>query len=513
MILYLFSLDKMIEILIYSACFVVTVMWFLGWNTKKKQVINEATDIRYLGNKEQIYLNKGRKGGQHIVCTIIFASVKPINLKNVEKALCHSVKIHPLLRMKVNSTCDKNTNDRFVRIDEMKIKLEELPNKIWLNVMEKQLYESGINREEGPLWHVKFLPNINTEDTHIVFHHQCALIFVFDHAIFDGGASLQLINDTLTFLESEVNDIENSEYIDSLPLPKSLCDITGIERKLPLSLNCLKLLIRYVPSTLIMIAKIMKYDDCVIENIPKKSSFVRTTPPATSLIPMAFNKKETKSIMKSCKEHSVSPLAAFQAAMITILLEKQFVSEEVIFTTTVDLRPYYPECKTNNKYQQVANYSSFVPSKIKIPEENTKSSFWTLAQSCKHAVHDNLLSRIIYNLQLFLIMSKCPFEPQKKMSPITFSNFGNCSFFDRKDHCSVRLIGFQSCASMFEDFMPLFSTHCIYFENRLLWNLTYSPDGINRETAAEIAEAMKKTLLAWEDHTPSVHTNHTDMNS
>ena len=92
-----------------------------------------------------------RKGGLHIVCTTIFASVKPIYFKNVEKALYHLVNRHPLLRMKVKSTCDNNTNDQFVRIDKMQIKLEELPDKIWLSVMEKQLSEPRINREEGPL--------------------------------------------------------------------------------------------------------------------------------------------------------------------------------------------------------------------------------------------------------------------------------------------------------------------------------------------------------------------------
>ena len=211
---------------------------------------------------------------------------------------------------------------------------------------------------------------------------------------------LQIINETLIFLESDLNDIENYEHIDSLPLPGYLCDITDIERTLPLSLSCLKLLISWFPSILVLIAKRMKYQYYVINNIPK-SSIERTVAPATNIIPMIFNKRETKVFLKSCKAHSVSPFAAIQAAMITILTELQFISEEVKFTTTVDLRPYYPECKTNHKYQQVANYSTFVPCKIKIPEEKKNDFFWTLAQSCKHAVHDNLPTRIKYNLQLF----------------------------------------------------------------------------------------------------------------
>ena len=58
--------------------------------------------------------------------------------------------------------------------------------------------------------------------------------------------------------------------------------------------------------------------------------------------------------------------------------------------------------------------------------------------------------------------------------------------------------------------MPLLSTHCSYFENRLIWNLTYSPDDISRETATQIAEVIKKKLL---DIAEGDHTNHTHINS
>ena len=118
-------------------------------------------------------------------------------------------------------------------MDKMKVRVEELPDKLWLDVKEQQLSESGINMEKCLLWHVKFLPNINTEGTHVKLPHQYALIFVFAHAICDGNSMISIINDTLLYLEDGINGVEVFNKIESLPLPKSLCDLTDMEHKLP----------------------------------------------------------------------------------------------------------------------------------------------------------------------------------------------------------------------------------------------------------------------------------------
>ena len=90
--------EKMVELLIFSMCVVLTMMWFLGWNPKKEEASNDAIDRR---NYKQVYMNLGRKGGLSIVKTVIFAFLKPIFLEKVEKAWCRLAKRHPLLRMKV----------------------------------------------------------------------------------------------------------------------------------------------------------------------------------------------------------------------------------------------------------------------------------------------------------------------------------------------------------------------------------------------------------------------------
>ena len=102
--------------------------------------------------------------------------------------------------------------------------------------------------EEGPLWHVKFLPNINKEETDGKLPHQYALLFVFDHAICDDNSMLRIIKETLLYLENEINGFKNHDKIESLPLPKSLCDLTDIELRLSLSLKVFQLLISWIPS-------------------------------------------------------------------------------------------------------------------------------------------------------------------------------------------------------------------------------------------------------------------------
>ena len=112
-----------------------------------------------------------------------------------------------------------------------------------------------------------------------------------------------------------------------------------------------------------MIVRRQKSKNCVTKNMAK-TSLKRNMVSATNMIPTTFNEKDTKAIMKACKVHYVSPLAAIQAAMITILTEKQYISGEIEFTATVDLRRYYPACKANDKYQQVANYATLAPCEI-----------------------------------------------------------------------------------------------------------------------------------------------------
>ena len=167
----------MIELLICCTCLVFTAIWLVGRCQKKQDVKNKPNQTRSLGNIEQLLLNVGSLGAKHIVRTVIFSSERPISLQSVEIAMGRLAERHPLLRMKVKRSIS-NDNDWFIPMNKMEVKIEELPDRSWLDVMEQQLSYAGINVEEGPLWHVKFLPNINIEDTHVKLPHQYALIYL-----------------------------------------------------------------------------------------------------------------------------------------------------------------------------------------------------------------------------------------------------------------------------------------------------------------------------------------------
>ena len=483
------------EIVLYFICFILTAMWLMRWHNTEKESPIVTVDRRPLCNFEQQLLNLGRRGCMHIVKTVIFASANPITLKNVEKCLCRLVRRHPLLRMKVKQpTCNKTTNDWFVPMDQIQKNVEELADKYWLDVMEKQLSEPGINSEEGPLWHVKFLPNIDYEDTHIKLPHQFALIFVFDHAICDGNSILLIINETLSFLEDELNGVEHCENPESLPLPKSLCDIMEIENRLPLSLKFLQLLTNWFPSIAGMIANKINSKDRSwwIKNLEDNHPIKSTILPATRIVPIVFDKNETKQIMESCKSHSVSPLAALQAATLTVMIEKWHLSGEVEFNTTVNLRPHYARSGADSIYQQVANYATFFMCKIKIINEKKTTDMWCLAEACKHAVHDGLLARAENTSQLNYILSKFPFPPIKAMA--FFVNLGKCLFLDRTDDCPVRAIAIRGSVPVHYS-NELFNIHCVYLENRFMWNLNHSTHKMNIYTASQIAESIRQKLI------------------
>ena len=465
-------------ILICCTCLVLITTWFLGWCLKKKQVKDQTKDRRFprnteqtkdrrpLGNIEQILLNRGRKGDMYIVRTVIFSSERPISLQSVEIALSRLAERHPLLRVKVSS--NGPDNEWFIPMDKMKVKVEELPNKSWLDVMEQQLSESGINVEEGPLWHVKFLSNINTEDTDVKLPHQYALVFVFDHAICDGNSFLRIMNETFLYFENEMNGNENHDRINPLPLPESLCDLADVEYRLPLSLKLIQLLISWFPSIIgrIVTRLTVKGASEWIKKI-NKNLIPPAVTPATNMIPMAFNQSETRQLMKACKSHNVSPFAAFQAALLTVLNDKLSLPEETEFKITVNLRPYYAKSDADYIFQQVVSYATFIPCKATIPKKNNSSDFWTLAENCKHAVHDNLVTQFDKSLQLYSIMRKIPVdilvsEPDEVTSVAIFHNLGNCSFLDRRDNCPVRVIATYGCIPQHQSPGQLFHAHCVY---------------------------------------------------
>ena len=500
MIYRIFSIpDKMMEIMIYFICFVLTAMWLMRWHRKEKESPIVTMDRRPLCDFEQHMMNLGRRGLLHIVDTVIFASANPMTLQNVEKAMLRLVKRHPLLRMKVKqSTCNKTTNDWFEPMDQIQKNVEELADKEWLDVVEKQLSEPGINREEGPLWHVKFLPNINCENTHITLPHQFALIFVFDHAICDGSSILIIINETLSYLEDELNGVEHYENPESLPLPKSFCDILDIEKRLSFSFKFIQLLTNWVPSIVRMIANKMYAKDrsWLIKNIDDNPPIKSTIRPATRMIPIVFDKNETKQFMKSCKAHSVSPFAALQAAMLIVLVEQLSLSEEVHFDTTVDVRPQYAQSRADSIYEQVAYYAKSIMCKITIQSEKKTTDMWAVAESCKHAVHDNLFTRVENTLQLYYLMNKIQVDPAIVTPLAVFVNSGKCSLLDRADDCPARAIAMYGSVPMHNISRPvLFGIHCICLENRFMWILTYSTNNINIDTASEIAKGIKQKLI------------------
>ena len=264
-------------------------------------------DRRPLGNIEQGMVNVGRKSVIHIVQTLIFSSEQPISNKNVERVLHRPAERHPLLRMKVTKQiCDGTVSVWFVPMDKINIKMEELPDKVWLDVMNKELSVAEINLEEGPLWHVKFLPTINREETDGSLSMRPGI----QHVISNTNSMLHLCNEVLSNLEDELKGITKVEKLESLPLPASLCDIADITNTLPVSLKFCQLFDSLIPYILgAIVRKLVLKDRTVWINKIKNNP---STVPQTGTIPMVFNKSETEKFLNSCKTHSVSPLAAFR---------------------------------------------------------------------------------------------------------------------------------------------------------------------------------------------------------
>ena len=150
----------------------------------------------------------------------------------------------------------------------------------------------------------------------------------------------------------------------------------------------------------------------------------------TNMIPMAFNQSETRQLMKACKSHNVSPFAAFQAALLTVLNDKVSLPEETEFHITVNLRSYYAKSKADYIFQHIVSYATSLPCKTTIPNRKNNSDFWTLAEYCKNVVHDSLVSLNEKSLQLGSLARNIPADvlisgSGQVTSVATFHNLGN----------------------------------------------------------------------------------------
>ena len=356
-------------------------------------------------------------------------------------------------------------------MEKITVKLEELPDKVWLDVMEKQLSEPEINPEEGPLWHVKFLRDINLEDTDKKLAYQCALIFVFNHAICDASTMLHLINETLSYLEDELNGGGTYQTLDSLPLPGTCFQVTKLSSKAPLYCKFADTFYYWFPSIIGLIIKISLFKDRSLWL--KKLDSNSCTILKTSIIPMYLNEfeTETESVLRSCKTHAVSPFAAFQAALLTILTDKLSITGEVEFTVTVSLRPYCNQSEMECIDQQIAYYVSSLACKVTTPDGNENSDFWRLAQSCKKTVHNNILGRVGKRLHMFSILrtNTEPITDKRSIDKlVNFNNCGNCSFLNRNETSPARVTSIYACSAQHNGSKPLFNCHFIYFEKRML---------------------------------------------
>ena len=149
--------------------------------------------------------------------------------------------------------------------------------------------------------------------------------------------------------------------------------------------------------------------------------------------------------MKACKSHNVSPFAAFQAVLLTILSDKINLPEEVDFNIIADLRPRCAKSKADYIFQQIVSYATSLQCKTTIPKRKNNSDFWTYAEYCKHVVYDNLVTRIEKSLQLGSIARNIPADvlisgSDQVTSVAIFHNLGNCSFLDRRDDCPFGLL-------------------------------------------------------------------------
>ena len=117
------------------------------------------------------------------ICYVFFVnSNEQLTKQRLESAMMILVRRHPLLRMCVRSV---NGKLHWKEIEDFQCDIQVESTRDW-NTQFSKAHASAFDTENGPLWNIKLLSNVDSEFFNDTFKFSAALLFHFQHAIIDG---------------------------------------------------------------------------------------------------------------------------------------------------------------------------------------------------------------------------------------------------------------------------------------------------------------------------------------
>lgn len=456
------------------------------------QRVNNVRLSRRLGKLEQVLFEREKTNNWGTVSSVLLLdSTQQLSLDLLKRALNLLTKRYPLLRMRVKDSAD----NQGLCFEEM-----ENPEKIdfqvsdtikasnWTKGLEEELNSYLFDIENGPLWRVKLLGEINKDGT-----FRNALLFTFQHVICDALSIFELQKYLMRILSS----LHNGEHfeVECLPLrPPLETFISKVAQP--------NIFERLLFSTSFMLQKLK------VSFFKPKNSFLSLYPPVantepsvikkTCLLTQALSQEETERLIQSCKANRCTVHGAITASThsaIAGIMQR----ETKDFKNPLSVKSSYSinmrkDCEPTVNSTEFGAFITGSELSIAVPVSNTNDmqGFWNLARQCTREVHSRIKSGKHGNLlkyyqcvdiPTYCKMSNYEHNQGRRSHICNINNYGSHQL-PQAENSSFKFAGTYFGVQAAKT-GHVFGNNLMTVDNRLYWAVEYFPHVTTKEQAEE----------------------------
>ena len=475
-------------------------------------VVESSSIVREMGSMEKMMKLLHDESVFILSNALWLVSKEQLTEDLLRKALNRLARKVPQLRFRIQEIEDTKSCTKasyFTEIENFQIDLEILDTSDWIGVISEE-WLKPFNCETGPLWRVKFIPNVALGKKDHTFQHEYVIIFSNCHAVLDGMSYQQVFGLLLDCLE----DI--CENVTENPIPMQI--LPHLEDALHLRQTNSGKFLAWIMKQILKRAKGRKFIKSLIfggkhpyfDSIPAVIEEDPTVPQITSLVPMEFTKEETSNILRACKARRTTVNGALYAAAFLAFM--RFLPgkspTKVRASCPINLRRHLSDLKDHQQdslgvYMTLHEMKPY-PNPIL---EETSDVFWSIVKDSNKQINKSIETRAYADdiKGTSILLSALQKNDIKvgdffinedyhgREGCFLLTNMGKCDFLTRSENCKFKLAGRFGGASD-QRSGKILSHNLNTFNDKIYWTIIYSKHIIKTEKVEECGKWIREIL-------------------
>lgn len=500
---------------------------------------------RPLGGLEVMYHHTMSKGMDMICLMTKLSTTFPIVPEIAKKALYRLAEQHPLLRMTIQCTQDKNSNQiSFLEMEEMRVDFS-IGRNDWLPVLMKEIAEP-FDIINGPLWKCRLLlpddkvagtsnssdeteartPKTvtdersectdnklnHTENKQNDFVHEATFLFVWHHSVMDGGYVVWIFKEFAEILDRFHTGSNVDDHVSiSIPPPLEYvleCPAPLMKKQLNVSPeSCAKFTSSVRPDS-----SNSSFDTLEDYNRRFSTEIAHSLhrSPRNECIVYEFNERETAQILRICKTEGASTNGIFSTASLLAFIDLLYPLPQrnhfrIPFEFMLDFRKHLPLKTVDGSRKYFPGVASIhIPMMADIQLSSrpvTKREFWAMSRSFGSAIQNEVHSQEAFHWISDVVKETASSQQQKPVgkSPyvLCLSNMGRLDGVLTGDIAKrMKLTGLHGHPTVLIEDSPIFFVSIFSLNGKLCGNVSFCENYTSRKTAAEYIGHFKKHILS-----------------